>query len=87
MTTGTKAVLNLAQVLGLIGGSSTWAYRAINDGTFPLRHISIGRKIVFVRSTVRELLGVDDDELRRLLGEPESASWSGRRSPAGWSVS
>ena len=72
MTTATKAVLGLEQVLGLIGGSTTWAYRAIKDGTFPINHISIGRKIVFARSAVRELLGVVDDELGRLLGEAES---------------
>ena len=70
-TAATKAVLGLEQVLGLIGGSTTWAYRAIKDGAFPLPHIAIGRKIVFSRSAVRSLLGVEEDELGRLLGEAE----------------
>ena len=65
-----SATVPFATACALIGGTRQWGAKARRDGTYPLPVIEIGdRKWRVPRAPLRVLLGVDDDELDRLLAE------------------
>jgi excisionase family DNA binding protein len=53
--------MTVPEVAELIGCHPITAYKAIQDGTFPLVPIRVGRKILFPRSRVVELLGLNPE--------------------------
>ena len=61
-------------VFRLLPCSSPYGYQAVTRGTFPIPAIHLGRKVVFARAHVRDLLAITDDELDRLLATQHSIS-------------
>lgn len=80
--TAAQGVLPAHQVFRLLNISRNAGYKAIRDGSFPIAAIRIGRKILFARAAVRELLGIDDDGFERLLGTPVAHQERASRRPA-----
>jgi len=56
-----RCTMTVPEVAELIGCHPITAYKAIQDGTFPLVPIRVGRKILFPRSRVVELLGLNPE--------------------------
>lgn len=49
-----------ADELSSLTDTSTWTlYKAIRDGTCPFPYVRCGKKILFIRSRVYEMLGLD----------------------------
>lgn len=55
---GRSAVLTVPEVAALLGSSPWTIYEAIKRGSFPVAPIRLGRKILFARSRIEELLGI-----------------------------
>lgn len=58
-----SAVLTVPEVAELLASNPWTVYEAIKAGTFPLQPIRVGRKILFARSRVDELLGRTPNEI------------------------
>jgi len=54
------------EVADLLGVSDWTLYQAVRDGTAPIQPIRVGRRIVWARSAVDQLLGLLDNDAGRL---------------------
>jgi predicted DNA-binding transcriptional regulator AlpA len=58
-----RATLNAAEVSELLGVSSFTLYSTVKDGTCPLPPIKVGRRLIWPRSAVEKLLGLEPGAL------------------------
>jgi excisionase family DNA binding protein len=58
-----SAVLSVPEVAQLLSSNPWTVYEAVKAGTFPIPPIRVGRKILFARSRVDELLGTSTGSL------------------------
>lgn len=56
---GSSAVLTVPEVAELLGSSPWTIYEAVKRDEFPVPVIRLGKKILFSRTRVYELLGVE----------------------------
>lgn len=54
------ATYSLSEFAGLLGLSYTLCHQRAQAGTLPLEPLRIGRKYLFPKAKVHELLGIDD---------------------------
>lgn len=52
-----------AEQVADLAGCSTWSvYNSVKDGSCPFPFVKVGRRILFVRSAVDRLLGIEGGE-------------------------
>jgi predicted DNA-binding transcriptional regulator AlpA len=79
MTTTVRATLTAAEVSSALGVSTFTLYQTVRDGTCPIPPIRIGaRRLVWPRTALERLLGLEPGSLVPAEGPPPSTSCKDR---------